>query len=155
MDALSHLFPCLMLSYPLDLSIQGCCCSGQVDRTTWPFLGHSVYVEDRCFPLSAWFPPLLLRGWRFYFVLYPSCGPRHPWSRSVLPCGGWTLILANCFLLSFLCTLMRTLGTVHAICQAFLTPTTALQGHLAGDGPQRKCLGLEVGAHLIPSGLRL
>lgn len=64
----------------------------------------------------------------------------------------WLLILVSRFLLSFLCTLMRTLGTVHVIYWAFMMPVTVLQGYLAGSGPWRRVwdLSLEPG-HLIPS----
>lgn len=62
----------------------------------------------------------------------------------------WLLILASCFLLSFLCTLMMTPGTVHATYWAFMMPVSVLQGYLAGSGPWRKGLGFELGVR--PSG---
>lgn len=120
-------------------------------------------TEPRGFLPSAWFSGSLLRGWRFYFESYPSCSPVRSflvrimaalWGVGLLLEGRvyriWLLILAGWLLLSFLCTLMRTLGTVHAPFWAFMTPVTVLQGYLAGGGPWRKGLGFELGAS--PSG---
>jgi hypothetical protein len=90
-DAVSHLLPCLILSWRVPwASVQGCCCSGrwiaqlvpnwatqwtQSTGTSCCLHGsHRHSWEDADFTLHH--PP-------------HAAQPSHPWFRSGMPCGGW------------------------------------------------------------------